>query len=83
MDIEAAFKNLKSDLQLRPIFHQKDSRIEAHIFVAFLAYCLHVCLRGHAQRAAGGLTPRAILTKFSSVHLVEVHLPVEGGGSWC
>ena len=43
--VEEAFKNLKGDLALRPIYHQKEERIEAHIFVAFLAYCLHVTLR--------------------------------------
>ena len=43
--VEEAFKNLKGDLGLRPIYHQKEERIEAHIFVAFLAYCLHVTLR--------------------------------------
>jgi pimeloyl-ACP methyl ester carboxylesterase len=42
VEIEAAFKNLKYDLALRPIFHQLEHRIEAHIFVAFMAYCLHV-----------------------------------------
>jgi transposase len=44
VEIEAAFKNLKDDLQLRPIYHQLQSRIEAHIFVAFMAYCLHVSM---------------------------------------
>jgi transposase len=38
--VEQAFKELKSDLSIRPIFHQKDERIEAHIFIAFVAYCL-------------------------------------------
>src|SRR5438105_1275255 len=44
-EIEAAFKNLKDDLSLRPIYHQLERRIESHIFVAFLAYPLHVTLR--------------------------------------
>ncbi len=60
VEVEAAFKNLKHDLQLRPICHQLESRIEAHIFVAFLAYCLHVTLRARLRPIAAGLTPRAV-----------------------
>jgi transposase len=44
VSVEEAFKNLKGDLAIRPIFHQDEARIEAHIFIAFLAYCLHVTL---------------------------------------
>ena len=56
VEIEAAFKNLKGDLRVRPIYHRKDPRIEAHIFVAFLAYCLHATLRGKLRPLAPGLT---------------------------
>lgn len=56
--VEEAFKNLKGDLAIRPIFHQLDRRIEAHIFVAFLAYCLHVTLGRRLRELAPGLTPR-------------------------
>jgi transposase len=73
--VEEAFKNLKGDLSLRPIFHQKESRIEAHIFVAFLAYCLHVTLRNWLQDRAPGLTPRSVLEKFADVQMIDVHLP--------
>ncbi len=66
VEIEAAFKNLKDDLQLRPIYHQLQHRIEAHIFVAFIAYCLHVTLRARLRPVAGGLTPRAVLDKFAA-----------------
>src|SRR5271168_5484963 len=59
-EIEAAFKTLKDDLRLRPIYHRLEQRIEAHIFVAFLAYCLHVTLRARLKPLAGGLTPRAV-----------------------
>ena len=55
--------------------------MEAHIFVAFMAYCLHVCLKGHLKRVAGGLTPRAVLAKFAAIHLVDVHLPLDAGGT--
>ncbi|HKB48146.1 MAG TPA: IS1634 family transposase, partial [Ktedonobacterales bacterium] len=61
VEVEAAFKTLKDDLQLRPIYHQLEQRIEAHIFVAFLAYCLHVTLRARLRPLAPGLTPRAVL----------------------
>ena len=65
--VEAAFKDLKDDLSLRPIFHQLEHRIEAHIFVAFLAYCLHVSLRARLRVLAPGLTPRSMLEKFAVI----------------
>jgi transposase len=77
--VEEAFKNLKGDLSLRPLFHQKESRIEAHIFVAFLAYCLHVTLRRWLRDLAPGLTPRSVLEKFSAVQMIDVHLPTTDG----
>lgn len=73
--VEEAFKNLKGDLALRPIHHQKEERIEAHIFVAFLAYTLHVTLRRRLHDLAPGLTPRVVLEKFSTVQMIDVHLP--------
>jgi transposase len=75
VEIEAAFKNLKDDLALRPIFHQLEHRIEAHIFVAFIAYCLHVTLRARLRPLAPGLTPRAVLDKFASIQMLDVHFP--------
>jgi len=74
-EIEAAFKNLKDELQLRPIYHQLQSRIEAHIFVAFMAYCLHVTLRARLKPLAGGLMPRAVLDKFAAIQMLDVHFP--------
>lgn len=74
-DIEAAFKTLKDDLQLRPIYHQLQSRIEAHIFVAFMAYCLHVTLRARLKPLAPGLTSRAVLDKFAAIQMLDVHFP--------
>ena len=78
-DIEAAFKNLKDDLQLRPIYHQLEQRIEAHIFVAFLAYCLHVTLRARLRPLAAGLTPRAVLDKLAAIQMLDVHFPTTDG----
>ena len=78
-EIEQAFKELKHDLAIRPIFHQRQDRIEAHIFVAFIAYCLHVTLKNLARPRAPGLTPRAILEKFATLQMVDVHLPTADG----
>ena len=77
--IEAAFKGLKDDLSLRPIFHQLEHRIEAHIFVAFLAYCLHISLRARLQALAPGLTPRSMLEKFAAIQMLDVHFPTTDG----
>lgn len=77
--VEEAFKNLKGDLALRPIYHKKEDRIEAHIFVAFLAYCLHVTLRRWLRDLAPGLTPRSVLEKFAAVQMIDVHLPTTDG----
>ena len=79
VEVEAAFKTLKDDLQLRPIYHQLEQRIEAHIFVAFLAYCLHVTLRARLTPLAPGLTPRAVLDKFAAVQMLDVHFPTTDG----
>ena len=79
VEIEAAFKNLKGDLQLRPIYHQRIERIEAHIFVAFLAYCLHVTLRVRLRPTAPGLTPTAVLDKFAAIQMLDVHFPTTDG----
>ena len=77
--VEAAFKDLKADLKLRPIFHQREHRIEAHIFVSFLAYCLHVSLRERLRRVAPGLTPRSVLEKFATMQMLDVHFPTTDG----
>jgi transposase len=74
-EVEAAFKSLKDDLALRPIRHQLERRIEAHIFISFLAYCLHVTLRRRLHDLAPGLTPRSVLEKFATIQMLDVHLP--------
>lgn len=78
-EIEQAFKEIKHDLSIRPFYHQKDKRIEAHIFVSFLAYCLQVTLKQRAKAKAPGLTPRAILEKFKAMQMIDVHLPTTDG----
>ena len=77
--VEEAFKNLKGDLAIRPIFHQLDRRIEAHIFIAFLAYCLHVTLNRRLHPLAPGLTPRSVIEKFAAVQMLDVHIPTTDG----
>ena len=74
-EVEAAFRSLKDDLALRPIYHQLEHRIEAHIFISFLAYCLQVTLRRRLRDLAPGLTPRAVLEKFATIQMLDVHLP--------
>jgi transposase len=79
VEVEAAFKNLKDDLQLRPVYHQLEHRVEAHIFVAFLAYCLYVTLRAQLKPLAPGLTPRAVLDKLAAIQMLDVHFPTTDG----
>jgi transposase len=78
-EVEAAFKNLKDDLQLRPIYHQLEHRIEAHIFVAFMAYCLHITLRAQLKPLAAGLSSRAVLDKLAGIQMLDVHFPTTDG----
>jgi hypothetical protein len=77
--VEEAFKNLKGDLAIRPIFHQDEHRVEAHIFIAFLAYCLQITLQRRLHALAPGLTARSALEKFAAVQMIDVHLPTTDG----
>ncbi len=77
--IEEAFKNLKGDLAIRPVYHQREDRIEAHIFLCFLAYCLHVTLTRRLRDLAPGLTARSVLEKFAALQMIDVHLPTTDG----
>jgi transposase len=79
VSVEEAFKNLKGDLAIRPIFHQDQARIEAHIFIAFLAYCLHVTLARRLHALAPGLTPRSVIEKFAAVQMIDLHVPTTDG----
>lgn len=79
VEVEATFKTLKDDLQLRPIHHHLMHRIEAHVFIAFLAYCLHVTLRARLRPLAAGLTPRAVLDTFAGIQMLDVHFPTTDG----
>lgn len=79
VQVEEAFKTLKGDLDLRPIHHQIERRVEAHILVAFLAYALTMTLRMKLKRLAPGLTPRDVLKSLGAVHMVDVHFPTTDG----
>ena len=79
VEVEAAFKDLKSELAIRPIHHQREDRIEAHIFVAFLAYCVHVTFKQQLKAHAPGLTVRQALEKLSAMQLLDVHFPTTDG----
>jgi transposase len=78
-EVEQAFKELKHDLAIRPLYHQLEHRIEAHIFVAFLAYCLQVTLKHQLRQRAPGLTPRAVLEQFKTIQMVDVEIPTTDG----
>jgi hypothetical protein len=77
--VEEAFKNLKGDLAIRPIYHQLEQRIEAHIFIAFLAYCLQITLQRRLHALAPGLTARSAVEKFAAVQMIDVHVPTTDG----
>lgn len=78
-EVEQAFKELKHDLAVRPIYHSSEPRIEAHIFVAFLAYCLQVTLKAQLRRLAHGITPHEVIAKFKAIQMVDVHVPTTDG----
>jgi hypothetical protein len=77
--VEEAFRTLKGDLALRPIYHKDPERIEAHLFIAFLAYCLAITLRQHLRGLAGGLMPRTVFEKFATVQMLDVAVPTIDG----
>jgi hypothetical protein len=77
--VEEAFRTLKGDLGLRPIYHHNPERIEAHLFIAFLAYCLAITLRQHLRAAAGGLMPRVVFEKFATLQMLDVSVPTTDG----
>ncbi len=77
--VEEAFRTLKGDLGLRPIFHHDPKRIEAHLFITFLAYCLAITLRQQLRGLAGGLMPRTIFEKLATVQMLDVTLPTTDG----
>jgi len=78
-NVEQAFKELKSDLGVRPVYHHKQERVEAHIFVAFLSYCLQATLRQKLRNSASGLTGQAVLETLSRIQMLDVSIPTRDG----
>ena len=77
--IESVFRSLKSELGIRPVYHQLEHRADAHVLIAFLAYCLQVTLKNRTMIHAPGLTPAAVLEKLATIQMVEVWIPTLDG----
>jgi len=77
--IEAVFRSLKNDLGIRPVYHRLEKRVDAHILIAFLAYCLQVTLKNRLQIHAPGLTPTAVLEKLGTIQMIDVWIPTRDG----
>jgi transposase len=82
-EVEEAFRVLKSELAIRPVWHRVERRVEAHIFIAFLGYCLWVCLKQKLRAAAPSLTPARVLEALGSMSMVEVWFDLRHGGRIC
>jgi transposase len=77
--IEESFRNLKGDLGIRPIYHKEDERIEAHIFISFMAYCLHVALEMRMKPRASGLSSRSMMSQLSGIQMLDIEVPTTDG----
>jgi transposase len=77
--IESVFRCLKSELSIRPIHHQLEHRADAHVLIAFLAYCLQVTLKNRLMIHASGLTPASVFEKMATIQTVEVWIPMLDG----
>jgi transposase len=82
-EAEAVFRALKSDLAIRPIRHFSPKRLEGHVMVAFLGYCLWVCLKHKLKASAPSLTPWQLLDQFGRIQMVEVWFKLRAGGCIC
>lgn len=78
-EIEYAFREMKHDLGLRPVYHQLDDRIEAHIFTYFIVFCLLTTLQAMAREHASGLTPRQIIANLKTIKMVDIIIPTTDG----
>jgi transposase len=82
-EVEAVFRAMKSQLAIRPIWHWVGSRVEAHVMVAFLGYCLWVCLKQKLKAVAPSLSPWQLLDQFGRIVQVEVWFKLRAGGAIC
>ncbi len=74
---------LKSELHIRPIWHRIDRRVQAHMMIAFLGYCLWVCLKQKLRRVASSLTPARALESLAGILMVEVWFTLRDGRHLC
>src|SRR5437899_1786520 len=82
-EVEAAFRSLKSELALRPLFHQRERRVKAHVLVAFLGYALLVTLKHLLKRSASEYSPAQALKRLAEIYSVDIVLPtIEGREIW-
>ena len=82
-EVEAAFRTLKSELAIRPLFHQLEKRVKAHVLVAFLGYALLVTLKHLLKRAGSEDSPAKVLKRLSELYSVDIVLPtIEGREIW-
>jgi transposase len=82
-EVEAVFRTLKSELAIRPLFHQLEKRVKAHVLVAFLGYALLVTLKHLLKRSASQYSPAKVLQRLSQLHSVDIVLPtVDGREIW-
>jgi transposase len=82
-EVEAAFRTLKSELAIRPLFHQLEKRVKAHVLVAFLGYALQVTLKHLLKRSASEYSPAQALKRLAEIRSVDIVLPtVEGREIW-
>jgi transposase len=82
-EVEAAFRTLKSELAIRPLFHQLERRVKAHVLVPFPRYALQVTLKHLLKRRASEYSPAEALKWLAEIHRVDIVLPtVEGREIW-
>jgi len=82
-EVEAAFRTLKSELAIRPLFHQLEKRVKAHVLVAFLGYALQVTLKHLLKRSGSEYSPAQALKRLAEIYSGDIVLPtIEGREIW-
>jgi len=82
-EVEAAFRSLKSELAIRPLFHQLERRVKAHVLVAFLGYALLTALKHLLKRSGSEYSPAQALKRLSELYSVDIVLPTVEGREIC
>jgi hypothetical protein len=78
-EAEAAFRALKSELAIRPVFHQIERRVKAHVLIAFLGYALWVTLKHQLRRRGSGRSPTQALAQLATLQSADIVLPTTDG----